>query len=176
MKCLFTSFAYKLCCLSYYRFMVLMCSECHQSYGRYESENEVAHSCPTLCNPVDCSLPGSPVHWIFQAIVLEWIAISFSRESSQHRDWTRVFHIVDRRFTVWATREVHGRYMYCRYIFLVCVCVCALSCVWLCLTPPPGSSVHGIVQARILEQVAVSFSRGIFLTQGWNSRLLCLLP
>ena len=42
-------------------------------------ESEVAQSCPTLCDPVDCSLPGSSVHGIFLAIVLEWIAISFSR-------------------------------------------------------------------------------------------------
>ena len=43
-----------------------------------ESENEVAQSCLTLCDPMDCSLPGSSVHGIFQAIVLEWIAIFFS--------------------------------------------------------------------------------------------------
>ena len=42
---------------------------------------------------------------IFQAIVLEWIAISFSRGFSQPRDWTQVYRIVDRRFTIWATRE-----------------------------------------------------------------------
>ena len=53
-----------------------------------ESESEVAQSCPTLCDPVDCTLPGSSVHGIFQAIVLEWIAISFSRGSSQPRDRT----------------------------------------------------------------------------------------
>ena len=63
-------------------------------------------SCPTLCNPMGCSLPGSSVHGIFQAIVLEWIAISFSRGSSQPRDRTWVPPIVDRRFTVWATRAV----------------------------------------------------------------------
>ena len=57
-------------------------------------------SCPTLCDPMDCSLPGSSVHWIFQAIVLEWIAISFSKGSSQPRDRSRVSRIVDRRFTV----------------------------------------------------------------------------
>ena len=50
-----------------------------------------------------CSLPGSSVHGIFQAIVLEWIAISFSRGSSWPRNWTWVSHIVDRRLTVWAT-------------------------------------------------------------------------
>ena len=43
-----------------------------------ESESEVAQSCPTLSNPMDCSLPGSSVHGIFQARVLEWGAIAFS--------------------------------------------------------------------------------------------------
>ena len=71
-----------------------------------QSESEVAQSCPTLCDPMDCSLPSSSIHGIFQAIVLEWIAISFSRGSSQPRDQTWVSRIVDRRFTIWATREV----------------------------------------------------------------------
>jgi len=62
--------------------------------------SEVAQSCPTLCDPIDCSLPGSSVHGIFRAIVLEWIAISFSRGSSQSRAQTRVSLSVDRRFTV----------------------------------------------------------------------------
>ena len=44
--------------------------------------SEVAQSCPTLCDPVDCSPPGSSVHGIPQARVLEWVAISFSRGSS----------------------------------------------------------------------------------------------
>ena len=68
--------------------------------------SEVAQLCPTLCDPIDCSLPGSSVHGIFQAIVLEWVAIFFSRGSSQPRARTWVSRIVDRRFTVWATREV----------------------------------------------------------------------
>ena len=70
-----------------------------------ESENEVAQSCPTLCDPMDCSLPGSSVHRLFQARVLEWVAISFSRRSSWPRDWTRVSHIVGKCLTIWATRE-----------------------------------------------------------------------
>ena len=45
---------------------------------KVKSESEVAQSCPTLSNPMDCSLPGSSVHGIFQARVLEWIAIAFS--------------------------------------------------------------------------------------------------
>ena len=44
--------------------------------------------CPTFCDPVDCSLPGSSIHGIFQARILEWVAISFSRRSSWPRDWT----------------------------------------------------------------------------------------
>ena len=61
--------------------------------------SEVTQSCPTLCDPVDCSQPGSSIHGIFQARVLEWVAISFSRGSSRPRDQTQVCHIVGRRFT-----------------------------------------------------------------------------
>ena len=46
-------------------------------------------SCLTLCDPMDCSLPGSSVHGILQARILEWVAISFSKGSSWHRDGTR---------------------------------------------------------------------------------------
>ena len=56
-----------------------------------------------FCDPMDCSLPGSSVHGIFQARVLEWVAISFSRGSSWPRDRTRISRIVGRCFTVWAT-------------------------------------------------------------------------
>ena len=69
--------------------------------------SEVAQSCPTLCDPMDCSLPSSSTHGIFQARILEWVAISFSRWPSRPRDWTQISHIVDRCFIVWATREVH---------------------------------------------------------------------
>ena len=67
--------------------------------------SEVAQLCPTLCDPMDCGLSGSSVHGVFQARVLEWIAISFSRGSSWPRDWTRVSHIAGRCFTIWVTRE-----------------------------------------------------------------------
>ena len=51
-----------------------------------ESESEVAQSCLTLSDPKGCSLPGSSVHGVFQARILEWVAISFSRGSSQPKD------------------------------------------------------------------------------------------
>ena len=78
-------------------------------YSQSESESEVAQSCPTLCDPINCSLPGSSVYGIFQARVLEWVAISFSRGSSQPRDWTRVSRTADRCFTIRATREAHSQ-------------------------------------------------------------------
>ena len=83
---------------------------CHPAYLTYiRSESEVAQSCPTLFDPTDCSLPGSSLHGILQARVLEWVAISFSRGSSRHRDWTLVSRIPGRRFNLWATREAHHK-------------------------------------------------------------------
>ena len=65
-----------------------------------ERESEVAQSCPTLCDPMDCSLLCSSVHGILQARILEWVAISFFRGSSRPRDRTWVSRIVGRRFTI----------------------------------------------------------------------------
>ena len=66
---------------------------------------EVAQSCLTLCDPMDCSLPGSSLHGILQARIQEWVAISFSRGSSRPRDRTQVSCIPGRCFNLWATRE-----------------------------------------------------------------------
>ena len=63
------------------------------------------HSCLTLCDPMDCSLPGSSVHGILQVRILGWIAIPFSRRSSQPRDQIQVSRVAGRFFTVWATRD-----------------------------------------------------------------------
>ena len=65
----------------------------------------VPQLCPSLWNPVNCSLPGSSVHGILQARILKWVVIPFSRRSSQPRDRTRVSCITGGFFTVWATRE-----------------------------------------------------------------------
>ena len=65
-----------------------------------ESESELAQSCLTLCNPMDCSPPGSSVHGILQARILEWVAISFARGSSHPRDRTWVSRTVGRRFNL----------------------------------------------------------------------------
>ena len=68
----------------------------------------VAQSCLTLCNSKDCSPPGSSVHGILQARILEWVAMPSSRESSWPRDKTRISCIAGRFFTFWATSEAHS--------------------------------------------------------------------
>ena len=128
---------------------------------------------------MNCYWPGSSVHEILQARILEWVAILFSRGCSWPRDRTWISEIAGNFFTIWAAREAH---LYNRLkkkfiqtflqmtklslmIFIIClwqnyivfVCVCVLV-AQLCLTlcnpmgcSPPGSSVHGVLQARILE-------------------------
>ena len=78
--------------------------------------SEVVQSCPTLCNPVDYSLPGSSIHGILQARILEWAALSLSRGSSWSRDRTQVSHIRGRRFNLWATREALTYLKVCIYL------------------------------------------------------------
>ena len=171
---------------------------------------------------MDCSLPGPSVHGIFQARILEWIAISFSRESSWPRDWIWVSYIGRQILYCWATKKALLRWQSLTNVILasffvrrICCCRRSLrrcdskaksgqleasylfpypwnvhpiyhshafmhaksfqSCLPLCNPVDwglPGSFVHGILQARILEWVAMSSS---FLTQGSNLGLLCLL-
>ena len=68
--------------------------------------SEVTQSCPTLCDPMDHSPPGSSVRGILQARILEWVAISFSRRSSPPKDWTCVSGIGRQILYHWATWEV----------------------------------------------------------------------
>ena len=73
--------------------------------ARKKWRSELTQSCLTLCDTMDCSLPASSIHGIFQAGILKWVAVSFSRGSSWPRDRTQVSHIAGRHFTFWATRE-----------------------------------------------------------------------
>ena len=65
-----------------------------------ESESEVTQLCLTLCDHMDCSRLNSSVHGIFQARILEWVAISYSRGISQPKDPTKVSRILGRFFTI----------------------------------------------------------------------------
>ena len=124
---------------------------------------KVAQLCPTLCHPMDCSPPGSSVHGILQARTLEWVAVLFSRGSSQPRDRTQVFRIAGRFFPIWAPgNEMEYTIKPPSPMKLTAAAAKSLqSCPTLC-DPidgiPPGSLVPGILQARTLEWIAISFS------------------
>ena len=134
----------------------------------------VTQSCPTLFNPMDCNPPGSVVPGILQARTLEWVAISFSRRSSQTGDATQVSCTAGRFFTIWATTEAQVWlyvcsllfFTFCTEIHLTYVCMPAKShqsypTLWDPVNCSlPGPSVHGILQARILEWVAMPSSTG----------------
>ena len=79
----------------------------------------VTQSCLTLCDCMDCSPPGSSVHGVLQARILEWVAIPFSRGSSQPRDWMQASSVAGRWFTSWATREAPS---IIHIVLVVCVC------------------------------------------------------
>ena len=122
--------------------------------------SEVAQSCPTLLDPMDHSLSGSSVHGIFQARVLEWTAISFSRGSSNPG-------IDPRSPTLQADAlpsEPPGKSPLGIHIHINNVHAQWLqSCPTLCDPMDcslPGSSVHGILWARILEWATMPSSRG----------------
>ena len=74
--------------------------------------------CVTLCNLMDCSPPGSPVHGISQGRILEWVAIFFSRGSSQPRDWTLIFCTAGRFFSTEATWNPRNSIKYLRQEWL----------------------------------------------------------
>ena len=125
----------------------------------------VTQSCSTLCDTMPYSPPGSFVHGILQARILEKAAVLFSRGPSWPRDQTWVSCTAARFFTIWATRDT----LPCKGSSQTWVrsykWVSPQSCptLWDSMDcSPPGSSVHGIFQARILEWVAMPSSRGSF--------------
>ena len=85
-------------------FLSLSCHNNWQISSREKWKNMlVAQPCPTLCDPIDCSPPGSSVHGILQVRILECVAMPSSRGSSQPRDWTQVSRTAGGFFTIWAT-------------------------------------------------------------------------
>ena len=134
---------------------------------KVKRESEVAQSCPTLSDPMNCSLPGSSVHGIFQARVLEWVAIAFSNNllsSSSFQIWpgeqtgflgspTGVLPFGNGRLTLWPRMLVTQ----------LCLTLCDPMDY-----SPPGSSVHEILQARILKWIAIPFSRVSSWPRDWT--------
>ena len=93
--------------------------------------SEVAQSCLTLYDPVDCNPPGSSVHGILQARILEWAAISFFRGSSRPRDRTWVSGIAGRCFIPWATRSTINTIKVLLHSFTWPVCLHFLNPSWI---------------------------------------------
>ena len=130
----------------------------------------VTQLCLILCNPKGCSPPGSSVHGILQATILEWVAIPFSRGSSQLRDQIQVSWIAGGFFTIWATRKAPLK---CKNYVLS-----HFSCIRLFAT-------YGLQPARLLcpwdfpsKKTGVRclfLFQGIIMTQALNPCLLCLL-
>ena len=107
--------------------------------------------CPTLCDPIDDSPPGCSVPGILQARTLEWVAISFSGGSSRPRNQTWVFCICK-----WILYQLsYEGSLENTMLLLLQSCLTLRDPVD---SSPPGSSVPGILQARTLEWVAISFS------------------
>ena len=128
--------------------------------------------CPTLCDPMGYTARG-----ILQARILEWVAVPFSRGSSQHRGQTQASRVAGRFFTNWATREAQwltyieqvwkgsGKHLvslsWIPSLTSAVTMLISQLCPTLCNPMnQPDSSVHRILQARILEWVAIPFSRG----------------
>ena len=125
---------------------------------KVESESEVTQSCLTLCNPMDCSPPGSSIHGIFQATVLEWGARAFSL----------YWNIVALQFCV-------SFYCTAKWISHTHTCVCVLNCfshVWFFATPwttaRQAPLSMGFFLTRILEWVAMPSSRGSSWLSDWT--------
>ena len=77
----------------------------HNNHSVIYNSESVTQLCLILCHPMNCSPPGSSVHEILQARILEWVAMLFYKGSSPPRDWIRVSCIADRFFTIWANRH-----------------------------------------------------------------------
>ena len=114
--------------------------------------------------------PGSSVHGILQATILEWVAMPFSRGSSQPRERTQVSHIAGEFFTIWITREAQEYWS--GWVSGWSHSVVSDS-LWPMDCSLPGLSLHGISQSRILEWVAYPFSRRTFRPRN-RTRVSCI--
>ena len=129
---------------------------------------------------MDCSLPGFSVHGILQARILEWAANLFSRGSSQPRDWTwslpycrQIVYCLSQQASWILSKELHKSGGLCS-LYTAAAAKSLQSCPTLCDPidgSPPGSLVPGILQARTLEWVPISFSKFISISNCFPQNL-----
>ena len=101
----------------------------------------VTQSCPTLCDPMDCSPPGSSVHGILQARILEWVATSFSRGSSRPRDEPVFLALAGGSFgkavySLWVGMSYHHGHHHTQTHGYLLPIISLLSCLFFCHYPP----------------------------------------
>ena len=156
------------CSALWFFLFVLICKACEvKAKLHLACEVLVAQLCWTLCNPMDCSPPGSSVHGILKARTLEWVAISFSRGSSRPRDWTRFSCIAGRSFTNWAMREAWPG---------IKPTPSALEGE-VSATGPPGKSLASLFGGVFLSRGYPSVRRALNdMLGGLTSGLWCFLP
>ena len=121
----------------------------------------VIQSWPPLCNPKDCSPPGSSVHGILQPKILEWVVISFSRDSSPPRDWTRISHSswIGRQILYhWANWETHS------YTLGVSLFI-RTQVIW---NQDPTLKLVHVIEWQVDKQNIVNIQRNSISTQGKN--------
>ena len=123
------------------------------------SQSVIAQLCLTLCDTLDCSPPGSSVHGILQTKTLEWVTMPPPGDLPNPGIKPRSPALQVDSLPIEPPGKPKIQF---RYVNSWCVCLVAQLCLTLCDTLDcslPGYSVHGIFQARILEWVAISFSR-----------------
>ena len=152
---------------------------------------KVAQLCLTLCDPIDCSLPGSSVHGILQTRILEWVAVPVSRGTSWPRNRTSISCIAGGFFTSWATREACTHRCACTHTHAhthmlthmhrhphkmeYCCCCCCYLVTKLCQLFATPSCQAPLLMGFPRQEYNSGLHfllQGIFLTQGLNSSLL----
>ena len=134
----------------------------HTQVPCYECCCLVAKLCSTLCSPVDCSPPGSSVHGISQARILEWVAISFPRGSSPPRAWTHVSCTGNWILYRWTTREALVLYSVGQKVRIVGRGVCVCACVQQSLL------LIGTVSITLEEMHETQMKAGANMIQFWK--------
>ena len=134
----------------------------------------VTQWCPTLCDPMDCSLPGSSVRGILQARILEWVAIFFSRESSWSRDQPLVSCIAGRFFTIWATREASAGWNRCIFLQLISQVLSDRMTVTLATVPYFSFFLMQLLKKLNLYKLKKNKSVHPFLPLSCSSLVICI--
>ena len=123
--------------------------------------SEVAQLCLTLCDPMDCSPPSFSIHWIFQAWVLEWVAISFSNQRHLHKTWAGLVG------ETWQGPDIRAHSVSC------CLCLAQQTSVYQTLSFPSACQLPSTTQ--LPPQTTTSILFGFQLKMVFNVRASAIL-